>query len=110
MKFKDIILLLMKKLSSLFYSGKYGTVWSALRFAFLFTVILSNVVILSVWTYLCFATKSVLDIPSGVIWIYGLANGISFTGKGAQKTIEEKSEDSETDTSVKQSLQSEEIA
>jgi hypothetical protein len=61
---------------------------SAGRFAFLLSVILSNVVVWYVWLFVCVWTRTLVDIPVGVYTTYGLANGIAFGGKGIQSFAE----------------------
>jgi len=60
------------------------------RFAFLLTIIISNISVWGTWIVVCLATSTVHDIPAGVAAIYGLANGIAFTGKVAAKSVENK--------------------
>ena len=61
------------------------------RFAFLFSIILSNVVVWYTWLFVCIWTRSIVDIPSGVVMVYSAAQGLSFAGKGIQ-TFAERSE------------------
>lgn len=80
---------------------------SMMRFAFLFSVIVSNVIVWYVWLFVCIWTRSLVNIPPGVVEIFAYANGISFIGKGLQsfaessrrttKTIEHTSAKSETE-------------
>lgn len=62
------------------------------RFAFLFSVILSNIVVWYTWLFVCLWTRSMVDIPMGVVAAYGAANGISFLGKGLQSFAERTEE------------------
>lgn len=61
---------------------------SAGRFAFLFQVIVSNTVVWYVWLIACLWTRSIVNMPSGVVEIYGAANGVAFLGKGMQSWAE----------------------
>ena len=61
---------------------------SSIRLQMLFTCFLSNLIILPIWAYLCFHSKTVLDFPNGVTTIYLAVNGISVVGKIAQKIVE----------------------
>lgn len=61
---------------------------SAGRFGFLFSVILSNVVVWYTWLFVCMWTRSLVDIPVGVYTAYGIANGMAFAGKGIQSFAE----------------------
>ena len=63
---------------------------SSTRWVFLFTAILSNLVVWLTWTLLCFYKGSVLDIPTGVWMTYGMANGVASIAKVVQKNIENK--------------------
>jgi len=61
---------------------------SAGRFAFLLQVCLSNFVVWYVFLFVCIWTRAIVDIPEGVYILYGLANGVAFTGKVAQSFTE----------------------
>jgi len=70
-----------------------ATTLSSNRFAFLFTTIISNVVFWLVWAAICiFYTRDIVDVPTGVYVIYGLANGIVGLGKFGQNIAELKAE------------------
>jgi len=58
------------------------------RFAFLFSVLLSNVVLWFAWLLACIYARTLVDIPEGVYTAYGLANGVAFLGKGMQSFAE----------------------
>ena len=66
--------------------------WSSTRFAFIFSVVISNVAIFSIFIYESIKNNQIADVPEGVLWIYALANGISFAGKVSQKFKEVKEE------------------
>jgi len=61
---------------------------SAGRFAFLFSVLLSNVVVWYTWLFICIWTRTMIDIPLGVYTALGVSNGIAFIGKGVQSFAE----------------------
>ena len=83
---------LLNKLSSMLEENTSIRAWSSTRFAFIFSVIISNVLIFGVIAYETILTGKVPDVPEGAIWIYALANGISFVGKVSQKIGELKNE------------------
>lgn len=59
---------------------------SSMRFSFLFTVLISNLCVFIVWVILCLKNgTSILDVPSGIIYLYALANGGPIAGKLIQK-------------------------
>jgi hypothetical protein len=60
------------------------------RFAFLLTVILSNIM-WPVWIIACIYARSLVDIPSGVVGAYIGVNGTAFVGKGFQSYAEHSS-------------------
>jgi len=68
---------------------------SAGRFAFLFQVITSNVVVWYAWVIACILKQELVQIPSGVVEIYLAANGTAFVGKGIQSFTERKYRDVE---------------
>ena len=61
---------------------------SAGRFGFLFSVLLSNVVVWYAWLFVSIWTRALADIPEGVYITYGIANGVAFMGKGIQSFAE----------------------
>lgn len=64
--------------------------WSSARFTFVFTVLLSNLIIFIALFALIIKEGKFPDVPEGVLWLYGVANGISFVGKVSQKFRETK--------------------
>ena len=62
---------------------------SFMRFASLFTILSSNIVVWYTWIIICTLSKSLVDIPDGVVYVYGIANGVAISGKVAQKFAEE---------------------
>jgi len=81
---------LWDRLSSMFQEDSEPGAWSATRFAFVFAVLISNVIVFFSIAYIAISDGKIPDIPEGVIWIYALANGIAFGGKVIQKFKETK--------------------
>ena len=86
---KQFLNKLLSKVSSLFKDGS-SIDWSSARFAFLVSVIISNLAIFGIWVGLSIINNVVMPIDASVLTLYGLANGISFTGKLIQKNMESK--------------------
>jgi ABC-type siderophore export system fused ATPase/permease subunit len=63
---------------------------SSTRFAFLLSVIISNIMIFGVWAYLSITSHLMVPFPESVIVIFSLANAITYSGKLYQKTLENK--------------------
>ena len=76
---------LMSKLSAMLQETGPDEAWSSTRFSFIVTVLVSNFIVFGLIAYNTILTGSLPDVPEGLIWIYALANGISFAGKVAQK-------------------------
>lgn len=76
--------------SSLFKDKGDG--WSSNRAAFLYTVFISNILILGVWTGLSIYNKQLIVMPESIIVIYCLANGLVTASKLIQKPMETKKE------------------
>jgi hypothetical protein len=91
---------LLKKFSSLLQDGSGDSAWSTTRFAFLFTVIISNVVIFGVWVAICYHKREIVPIPSEIVTLYSLANGIT----AASKVIQKRFESNNTNASDSQSV------
>lgn len=68
---------------------------SAGRFGFLFSVLLSNVVVWCAWLVVSFCSRTLVDIPEGVYITYGIANGVAFLGKGIQSFAERPAREEE---------------
>jgi len=64
---------------------------SSTRFAFLCTVLFSNIILFGLWLGLSIYSCQLMPIPESVIILYSLANGMSLTGKVIQKYLEGKS-------------------
>jgi hypothetical protein len=69
-----------------------ATTFSSNRFAFLFTTLISNIVFWLVWAGVSSYKGEMVDVPTGVYIIYGLANGIVGLGKLGQNLSEFKAE------------------
>jgi hypothetical protein len=78
---------LLHKLSTLLTEGDDGS-WSTTRFAMLFTVLISNVALFSVWVMICWYKKDIIALPTTVVSLYSLANTIVVAGKVTQKKFE----------------------
>ena len=63
---------------------------SMTRFLSLFTIVLSNIAMWGTWLLICYFEGHIADIPDGVIYVYVAANGLTLTGKVAQKFVEKK--------------------
>ena len=61
---------------------------SSTRFAFLFSVIVSNISIFGICIGLCIWVGEILPIPDSILLLYCLGNSISFGGKVLQKFFE----------------------
>ena len=77
-----------KKLESMLITNGEKTSWSSNRVAFLFTMILSNIVIWGAIIYLIILNGAFPDIPQSIVIIYGAANGIASIAKVWQKREE----------------------
>lgn len=77
------------KLSAMLQENATSEIWSSTRFAFIFSVLISNIVIFVSVAILIFQNGTIPDIPEGVLFLYALANGIAFTGKVVQKFKEQ---------------------
>lgn len=63
---------------------------SSTRWVFLFTAILSNLIVWFTWLGLSIYNGAILDIPTGVWMTYGIANGVTSIAKVVSKNIEGK--------------------
>ena len=61
---------------------------SSARFAFLFSILLSNIVVWGTWLVVCVYKKDIINIPDGVVMAYAAAQGLSFIGKVGQRFAE----------------------
>jgi hypothetical protein len=88
MKIREFFDKLWYNMSGLLKNGSER--WSSIRFAFLLSVIFSNIVIFGIWATLSIMSLQMIIIPESVLILYCLANGIATTGKIWQKNIETK--------------------
>jgi len=70
---------------TIFRTDETSKNWSSTRFTFVFTVLLSNVVIFTLFAIFSMSDGKFPEISEGVLWLYAIANGIAFTGKVSQK-------------------------
>lgn len=77
-----------KKIESIFVvNGGPGT-WSSNRVAFIFTMVISNIIIWGAIATLVIMNSAFPDIPDSIVMVYGLANGIASVSKVWQKKEE----------------------
>lgn len=79
---------LLENLNGLLQENAGNGAWSSTRFVFVFTVLLSNIIIFSALTVLIIKDGKFPDVPEGILWLYAIANGVAFTGKVTQKKSE----------------------
>ena len=76
------------------------------RFAFLFSVIISNVAVWYTWVIVCIWTRSIVNIPEGVGFALAVCNGAAFIGKGIQSFAERPMQNTQTQTFTQSSTKS----
>jgi len=81
---------LFQKINEMLIEDKEEGLWSSARFAFLFSIILSNTIMWGAILYFVISTGKFPEVPEGVVWIYGVANGAAGAYKGYQKLQENK--------------------
>ena len=81
--------ILITKVSSIFKDGT-DDMWSSVRVVFIFTIVLSNLVLWGIWGGISIAKHQLQRIPQSVIVLYTSANGVTATTKIWQKKIEKK--------------------
>jgi hypothetical protein len=94
---KEFFVKLFSHLSGLFKDNGVNN-WSSSRFVFLFSAILSNLVIFGLWLGLCIYSHQLLPIDTSIIVLYGIANGITSITKLVQKKQES---DDTTENTIK---------
>jgi len=77
-----------EKFQTMFIEDASDGFWSSNRVAFIFTMFLSNLVMWGSILYLVIANSAFPIIPQGVIFIYGIANGVASVAKVWQKREE----------------------
>jgi hypothetical protein len=80
---------LFSHISSLFKNG--SPYWSSTRFAFILSVVISNVSIFGLWIFLSIMNNMLLPIDSSIIVIYAICNGLLSAAKLIQKPMENHS-------------------
>lgn len=83
---------LFERLSSMLLSDDKAN-WSSSRFQMVFTVVVSNLCLWFVFVFLCIKQGAMIDVPQGVLAIYGIANGIAAGAYVVQKKLSENSKD-----------------
>jgi len=78
----------LRKFQTAFEEDVITKQWSSNRVAFLYTVFLSNLIVWSGVFYLLIKNGSFPYIPEGIIFLYGIANGIASATKVWQKREE----------------------
>jgi len=76
------------------------------RFAFLFSVIVSNTAVWYTWVVVCIWTRSIVNIPDGVGLALAVCNGAAFIGKGIQSFAERPMQNTQTQTFTQSSTKS----
>lgn len=64
--------------------------WSTTRFSFIFTVVVSNLVIWLLIVIYFIANNKFPDVPESMVWMYASANGVAGMTKVASKITEKK--------------------
>lgn len=76
------------KFQSMFIENSETGIWSSNRFAYVFTMFISNLVIWGGILYVIITTITFPEIPNGVIMVYGISNGVASFAKVWQKREE----------------------
>ena len=76
------------KFQTMFEESGDDHMWSANRFAYVFTMLISNLVIWGAVLYLVIHLNAFPEIPQGIIFIYGISNGVASMAKVFQKREE----------------------
>jgi len=61
---------------------------SIMRFAFVFSILISNLTLWGAWIVMSIYQGNLVNIPSGVVEAYSFANGAAFLGKSMQSFAE----------------------
>jgi len=77
-----------EKFQTMFIEDASDGFWSSNRVAFIFTMFISNLVMWGCVLYLVMANSAFPEIPQGVIFIYGISNGVASIAKVWQKREE----------------------
>jgi hypothetical protein len=84
----NIISQFWEKFQTVFEESSNNHMWSSQRFAYIFTMFISNLVIWGAILYLIIHTGVFPEIPEGIIFIYGISNGVASFAKVWQKKEE----------------------
>ncbi len=88
----NIVSSFWSKVETMFIESEDDNMWSANRFAYVITMLISNLIIWGAILYFVIHQGSFPDIPDGVIFIYGISNGVASITKVWQKREERISE------------------
>jgi len=80
------------KFQSMFIENSETGLWSSNRFAYVFTMFISNLVIWGGILFLVITASAFPEIPQGVIFVYGISNGVASIAKVWQKREERMTE------------------
>jgi hypothetical protein len=64
---------------------------SSQRFNLLISTLLSNISVFGIWVIMCFKKGDMIDVPEGVYWLYGIANGVAGTMMALKRGADLKS-------------------
>lgn len=84
------------KFQTMFEESGDDHLWSANRFAYVFTMFISNLIMWGGILYLVIHLSVFPEIPEGVIFIYGISNGVASIAKVWQKREERFSQQIES--------------
>lgn len=76
-----------QKIWTILYEDKSKWI-SSTRFSFIFTMLLSNIIVWGLFLILSFIQCKFISVPESVIALYCVSNGIVWTGKIRQKKQE----------------------
>ena len=77
-----------ERFQTMFIESESDGYWSSNRVAFIFTMLISNIIMWGAILYLVIATSAFPDIPSSIVAIYGISNAIVSGSKVWQKREE----------------------
>ena len=87
-KDNNIINPIWKKIETVFIVNGGPGSWSSNRVSFIFTMLISNIIVWGAILYLVIVNSEFPNIPDSIVVIYGLANGIASAAKLWQKREE----------------------
>ena len=77
-----------EKFQTMFVESSDDGHWSSNRFAYVFTMLISNLILWGCILFIVITTTSFPEIPGGIIMVYGISNGVSSIAKIWQKREE----------------------